>query len=215
MSQTIETGSRGAAPRRAGSMTLFTAPGFSSLADHIAMLEAGLQFDVAKVDFSTKQIEGGGHLTEISAKGYVPALVLSGGEVLTENVAILAWVADNAPDLTPKGPLGRYRLLEMLAFIASEIHKRFPAYMTAPEDGKEPIAQEIRRWLGFVADRLEHDYLFGDAFTVADAYLFVMARGAAEVGFALPEPLPAYVARIERRPAVQRALQREGIGAAH
>jgi glutathione S-transferase len=194
-------------------MTLFTAPGFSSLADHIAMLEAGLQFDVAKVDFATKQIEGGGSLTEISPKGYVPALILAGGEVLTENVAILAWVADNAPHLAPQGPLGRYRLLEMLGFIASEIHKRFPAFLAAPEEAKEPIAQEIMRWFRFIAERLEHDYLFGDTFTVADAYLFVMARGAAELGFALPEPLPDYVARIERRPAVQSALQREGIGA--
>jgi glutathione S-transferase len=194
-------------------MTLFTAPGFSSLADHIAMLEAGLQFDVAKVDFATKQIEGGGNLTEVNPKGYVPALRFAGGEVLTENVAILAWVADNAPNLAPQGHLGRYRLLEMLSFIASEIHKRFPAFLSAPDEAKEPIAEEILRWFRFIAERLDRDYLFGEAFTVADAYLFMMARGAAKLGFVLPAPLPDYVARIEMRPAVQLAFRREGIEA--
>jgi glutathione S-transferase len=195
-------------------MTLFTAPGFSSLADHIAMLEAGLQFDVAKVDFETKQIEGGGNLTEVNPKGYVPALRFADGAVLTENVAILAWVADNAPNLAPQGSLGRYRLLEMLSFIASEIHKRFPAFLSAPAESRDAIAQEILRWFRFIAERLEHDYLFGDAFTVADAYLFMMARGAAQLGFSLPAPLPDYIARIESRPAVRRAFRREGIEAA-
>ena len=192
-------------------MKLFYAPAFSSLADHIAMLEAGLQFDVVKIDIWTKQIEGGGNYTEINPTGYVPALMFDDGEVLTENVAILAWVADRAPGLAPQGHLGRYRLIEMLSFIASEIHKRFPAYLSAPDEAKEPIAQEILRWFRLLAGRLEKGYLFGDTFTVADPYLFQLARGAAELGFALPEPLPAYVARIERRPAVQATLRREGV----
>jgi glutathione S-transferase len=194
-------------------MKLYYAPGFSSLADHIAMLEAGLQFDLMKVDIWTKQIEGGGNYVDINPTGYVPALVFDDGDVLTENVAILAWVADRAPGLAPQGPLGRYRLIEMLSFIGSEIHKRFPAYLSAPEDAREPIAQEIQRWFHLLAGRLERGYLFGDRFTVADTYLFQLARGAAELGFPLPEPLPDYVARIERRPAVQAALHREGIAA--
>jgi glutathione S-transferase len=192
-------------------MKLFCAPGFSSLADHIAMLEAGIQFDVVKVDIATKQTEGGGRYTDINPKGYVPALVFDDGEVLTENVAILAWVADRAPELAPQGHLGRYRLLEMLSFIATEIHKRFPAYLTLPEDVREPIAQEILRWFRFAAARLEQGYLFGDRFTVADPYLFQLAWGGAQLGFALPEPLPGYIARIEGRPAVQAALRREGL----
>src|SRR5688572_26965224 len=112
-------------------MKLYCAPGFSSLADHIAMLEAGLQFDIVKVDISTKQLAGGGLYTDINPNGYVLALVLYDDEMLTENFAILTWVADRAPSLMPPGPLGRYRLIEMLSFIASEIHKRFPIYLAA------------------------------------------------------------------------------------
>ena len=192
-------------------MKLYSAPGFSSLADHIAMLEAGLQFDIVKVDIETKEIEGGGRYTDITPKGYVPALVFDDGEVLTENVAILAWVADHVPQLAPRGQLGRYRLIEMLSFIASEIHKRFPTYLSLPEDVREPIAQELLHWFRFAADRLQGGYLFGETFTVADPYLFQLARGAAELGFSLPDPLPDYVARIEQRPAVQAPLRREGL----
>jgi glutathione S-transferase len=190
-------------------MKLFCAPGFSSLADHIAMLEAGLPFDFVKVDFETKQIEGGGDYVAVNPKGYVPALIFDDGAVLTENVAILAWIADQAPSLAPQGHLGRHRLIEMLSFIASEIHKRFPFYLSLPEELQGPIQEDLQRWFGFLADRLEDDYLFGDAFTVADAYLFVMTRGAAELGFVLPQPLPDYLRRIDARPAVQAALRRE------
>ncbi len=192
-------------------MKLYYAPGFTSLSDHIALLEAGIQFDIVKVDIWTKEIEGGGSHTDINPTGYVPALMFDDGEVLTENAAILAWVADREPGLAPRGSLGRYRLIEMLSFIASEIHKRFPAYLSAPEEAREPIAQEILRWFGLLARKLEQGYLFGETFTVADPYLFQLARGAAELGFPLPEPLPDYVARIEQRPAVQAALRREGL----
>jgi glutathione S-transferase len=193
-------------------MRLYTAPGFSSFADHIALLEAGLAFDVTKVDIREKKVEGGGDYLGVNPTGYVPALELDGGEMLTENVAILTWVADQAPKLAPAGPLGRYRLIEMLSFIATEIHKRFPAWFAAPENAKPAIAEEIARWLGFVAGRLRGPYLFGETFTAADAYLFVMARGAAQVGFALPAQLSVYVERVKKRPAVQDALRREGLG---
>jgi glutathione S-transferase len=191
-------------------MKLYTAPGFSSFADHIALLEAGIEFDVAKVAIWEKTVDGGGDYMAVNPTGYVPALEFDDGELLTENVAILTWVADQAPRLAPGGSLGRYRLIEMLSFIATEIHKRFPAYFSAPDDAKPAIAEEIGKWLGFVAERLRSSYLFGERFTVADAYLFVMARGAAQVGFKLPAPLPAYVERIEERPSVQAALRREG-----
>jgi glutathione S-transferase len=190
-------------------MKLFCAPGFSSLADHIAMLEAGLQFDIVKVDIETGQMEGGGLYTDVNPKGYVPALVLEDGEMLTENVAILTWVADRAPNLAPPGHLGRYRLIEMLSFIASEIHKRFPIYLSAAEATQEVLRKDILRWLGFAADRLGRGYLFGDAFSAADAYLFVMARGAVELGFPVPDVFHDYISRIESRPSVQEAMRRE------
>jgi glutathione S-transferase len=191
-------------------MKLFFAPGFSSLADHIALGEAGLAFELAGVDLESKQLQDGGRYLAINPKGQVPALKFDDGEVLTENVAILAWIADRAPHLAPSGTLGRYRLLEMLSFIASEIHKRFPIYLSLPEDAREAIAADIVRWFGFVEPRLARGYLFGEAFSVADAYLFVMARGALQMEFPLGDRYREYVARIESRPAVQAALAREG-----
>jgi glutathione S-transferase len=190
-------------------MKLFFAPGYSSLADHVALLEAGFSFEIAKVDLDTKRLADGGDYLAINAKGQVPALELDDGEMLTENVAILAWVADRAPQLMPAGDLGRYRLLEMLAFIASEIHKRFPVYLSLAEGVRDPIAADIRHWFDFLSPRIERDHLFGEAFSVADAYLFVLARGALAMDFPLGDVVRDYVARIEMRPAVQAALARE------
>ena len=190
-------------------MKLFFAPGFSSLADHIALLEAGLPFEIVEVDLASKRLRDGGDYLQVNPRGQVPALMFEDGQVLTENVAILAWVADRAPHLAPPGDLGRARLLEMLSFIASEIHKRFPIYLSLPEDAQAPIGDDIVAALDFVGPRLARGYLFGDAFSVADAYLFVMARGALQMDFPLGAPLRDYVARMEARPAVQAALNRE------
>ncbi|MGY4395774.1 glutathione S-transferase [Sphingomonas sp. UYAg733] len=190
-------------------MRLFFAPEFSSLADHLALLEAGIAFDIAEVDFESKRLKDGSDYLAVNPKGLVPALQFDDGEVLTENVAILAWIADRAPHLMPPGELGRYRLLEMLGFIASEIHKRFPIYFSLPEGARETIGDEIVRWFDFLGPHLDRGYLFGEAFGVADAYLFVMARGALAMEFALGEPYRDYVARIDARPAVQAALRRE------
>ncbi|ULR47519.1 glutathione S-transferase N-terminal domain-containing protein [Rhizobium sp. K102] len=192
-------------------MKLYSAPGFTSLADHIAMLEAGIQFDLVKVDLETKRVEGGGRYLDINPTGYVPALMFDDGEVMTENVAILMWIADRAAELAPQGHLGRYRLIEMLSFIATEIHKRFPTYLALPENVREPTRQQLLHWFSFLAGRLDRGYLFGETFTVADAYLFQLAWGATHLGFPLPEPFDDYLARIEKRPAVQTALRREGL----
>ena len=194
-------------------MKLFLAPGFSSLADHIALLEAGLPFEIAPVDLASGQLAGGRAYRDVNPTGQVPALMFDDGQVLTENVAILAWIADQAPRLAPSGDLGRYRLLEMLAFIASEIHKRFPIYLSLPDEAGAPVARDIARWFDFVAPRLARGHLFGEAFSVADAYLFVMARGALQLGFPLGAPFQDYVARIEARPAVRAALEREAASA--
>jgi glutathione S-transferase len=193
-------------------MKLYLAPGACSLADHIAMHEAGLAFDRVRVDLATKRTEDGGDFLQVNPKGYVPALTLDDGQALTENIAILSWVADRAPELAPSGELGRIRLLEMLAFIATELHKPFVRSMFPTSDAEKEAAQAIlRRRLAFVAEGMPGDYLFGDEVSVADAYLYVMLRWARMQGLDLPEPLPAFVERMNARPAVRLALQHEGL----
>ena len=193
-------------------MKLYLTPGACSLADHIAMHEAGLAFDRIRVDLETKRTEDGRDFTEINAKGYVPALVLDDGQLLTENVAILSWVADRDPKLAPSGDLGRTRLIEMLAFIATELHKPFGRFFFPTSDVEKQAAEDtIRKRLDFLAGRLRGDYLFGTQFSVADAYLYVMLRWARMKGLDLAEPLPAFVERMNARPAVRLALQHEGL----
>lgn len=173
------------------------------------MLEANLEFELAEVDLDTKLLADGGDYLDINPRGQVPALLFDDGRLLTENAAILAWIADRAPQLAPAGAFGRYRLLEMLGLIATEIHKRFPISLSLPDDARQPVADEILRWFKFCSERLAHGFLLGDAFTVADAYLFVMARGAVQMDMPLDDRLRDYIVRIDARPAVQAALQRE------
>jgi glutathione S-transferase len=190
-------------------MKLYFAPEFSSLADHIALLEAGFDVEISPVDIETKALHDGGSFLSINPTGMVPALVFDDGEVLTENLAILSWVADRAPQLAPSGLLGRYRLLEMLSFIASEIHKRFPIWLALQEPARSSVEADILRSFRLLATRVRKGALFGNTFGVADAYLFVMARGALNLGLPLGGDYHDYVARIEARPAVQQALFQE------
>ncbi len=193
-------------------MKLYLTPGACSLADHIALHEAGLTFDPVRVDLATKRTEDGGDYTKINPKGYVPALVLDDGQVLTENIAILSWVADRAPALAPDGELGRIRLIELLAFIATELHKPFVrSFFPTSDADKEAAEGMIRRRLAFVAERMPGDFLFGDEVSAADAYLYVMLRWARMQGLDLPQPLAAFVERMNARPAVRQALQHEGL----
>jgi glutathione S-transferase len=194
-------------------MKLYYAPGACSLADHIALHEAGLLFDRVKVDLKGHATEDGRDYRTINPKGYVPALQFDDGQVLTENIAILSWVADQAPALAPKGPLARYRLLEMLAFISTEIHKGFkPFFKPGATDAEKAEAGEtIGKRLKLVADNLKGDYLFGDGVSVADAYLFVMLTWAGKNALPLPDPLPAFLRRMAARPAVKLALRHEGL----
>jgi glutathione S-transferase len=194
-------------------MKLYFAPGACSLADHIAMHEAGLAFDRVKVDTKTKRTEDGRDYLTINPKGYVPALEFDDGEVLTENIAILSVVADKAPQLTPEGKFGHFRLLETLAFISTEIHKAFKPFFKpdATEAEKQAAGEMLGKRFGYIAGQMKGDYLFGSRFTVADAYLFVMCLWAQKNGLSLPDPLPAFVARMKGRPAVKLALQHEGL----
>jgi glutathione S-transferase len=195
-------------------MILYLTPGACSLADHIALHEAKLPFDRVKVDLKTHTTEDGRDYLTINPKGYVPALQFDDGGVLTENLAILAWVADQAPALAPAGDLGRYRLLEALAFISTEIHKAFKPFFkpAAGEGEKAEAGAAIGKRLEFLGRRMEGDYLFGSQASVADAYLFVMLTWAKMNGLALPDPLPAFFDRMRARPAVRLAFEHEGLG---
>ena len=168
-------------------MKLYIAPGACSQADHIALNEAGMEFDTVKVDIPTRKTEDGGEVTEINGKGYVPALAFEDGEVLTENAAILAWVAQERPELAPEGPRGLVRLVEMLSFIGSEIHKPFiRAFVPTSDEDGEAARETIAGRFDWLAGRLAGPYLFGERFTTADAYLFVMLGWAAQMGMTCP-----------------------------
>src|SRR4029079_16972343 len=122
-------------------MKLYYSPGACSLADHIALHEAGMEFELVKVDLKTHKLEDGRSFFDINPKGYVPALQFDDGEVLTENVAILSFIAARHPALDAPGELGRYRLLEMLAYISSEVHKAFhPLFDPAATDAEKKTA---------------------------------------------------------------------------
>ncbi len=194
-------------------MILYFAPGACSLADHIALHEANLEFDRVKVDLRSHTTEDGRDFTAINPKGYVPALTLDGGELLTENLAILAWVADKAPALAPKGELGRYRLLETLAFISTEVHKSFKPFFTpsATDAEKQKAGETITKKLKLLAEKVDGGYLFGPDVSVADAYLYVMLMWARKTKVEIPHPLLGFFDRMNERVAVKLALQHEGL----
>lgn len=193
-------------------MKLYIFPGACSLADHLALKEAGMSFDCVKVDLATRRTEDGSDYLAINAKGYVPALEFDDGQVLTENVAILDWIAQRCPRMGLEGELGRTRMLEMLGFISTEVHKQFGRIYRPSSDAEKAAAIErlgVRfEWL---ATQLKGDFLFGAQITVADAYLYVTLLWANMLGVALPDRLQAYKNRLDARPAVQEVLRNEGL----
>ncbi len=194
-------------------MKLYFSPGACSLADHIALHEGGFKFDHIKVDLKTKKTENGEDYTAINPKGYVPALALDDDAVLTENVAILAWIADQSSALAPTGNgLGKYRLLEMLAFISTEIHKQFkPFFANGTDEAKEAARKAITQRVEFLQKNMKGDFLFNDM-SVADCYLFTMLTWMNGPKVGIKHGLDGYFAKIKARPSVQKAMQHEGIG---
>ena len=194
-------------------MILYYSPGACSLASHIALHDAGQKFDLVKVDLRTHRLNDGRAFTDINPKGYVPALQLDNGEILTENIAVLSMIADGYPALMPPGALGRSRLMEMLAYISTEIHKSYrPLFSPDATDGEKSKASSlIAKNLEFMATQLKGSYLFGEDATVADAYLFVMLRWANKHGIAVPGALAGFSKRMLSRPTVQAALHHEGL----
>jgi glutathione S-transferase len=191
-------------------MKLYYAPNACSLSDHIALMDVGAKFEIEAVDLRTKRTQSGADFRDINPKGYVPALVLDGGEIITENIAVLDWIAEQYPTLRPQGALGHTRLLEMLTFISTEIHGAYkPLWHDAGEAEKEKAREMVAKQLKFAATQMRGDYLFGDKMSVADCYLFVMIRWAEKFGIAVPETLLRLQWRMEARPSVQAAIAQE------
>ena len=200
-------------------MKLYYSPGACSLSPHIVLAESGLPFELDKVDFSSMRSERGADFSKVNPKGYVPVIQLDDGELLTEGSAIVQYIADQVPKkkLAPAaGTMARYRLQEWLNFIATELHKGFSPLFNSkiPEDMRAKTIERLSSRLDFAAKRLEgRNYLMGDEFTVADAYLFTILRWAPGVNLDLSRwpPLVNYQERIAERPAVQQALEEEGL----
>lgn len=193
-------------------MKLYYSPLACSLADHIALLEAGVLFEREAVDLRTKRTASGADFTELTRKGYVPVLVLDGGEILTENVAVLDWIASQYPALRANGPLGRTRTIEALTYISTEIHRAFkPMWHQGDAEEKAKAVQKIAALLELPAASLKTDYLFGDIPGVADFYLFIMLLWARRFRVPTPTSFEALRVRMTGRPAVRAAMEHEGL----
>jgi len=201
-------------------MKLFMKPGACSLASHIVLREVGARFDLDPVDTVQRTTSTGADFTRINPKGYVPALELENGDILTEGAAILQYIADTHPGsrLAPEpGTVARARLQEYLNYTASELHKSFGPYFHPGHDdaAKQTAGKSVAGKFDYVeslfADGRAH--LLGTDFSVADAYLFVVSNWANFVGIDLtPWPkLSAFLARVAARPSVRAALAAEGL----
>lgn len=200
-------------------MKLYYSPGACSLSPHIVLHEAGLPFTPVLASTKSKKLQDGTDFNTINAKGYVPVLELDDGQRLTEGPAIVQWIADQAPakNLAPAaGTLARYRLMEWLNFVTSEVHKAFsPLFNPAiNEEAKAVYRERLKGRYAYIDTQLAgKQYLMGDTFTVADAYLYTCTRwcGFAKVDIAGFTNLEAYMARVAARPAVQAAIKAEGL----
>jgi glutathione S-transferase len=203
-------------------MKLYYMPSACSQASNIALREAGLKFELVKVDRHTKKAADGLDFNLVNPKGYVPALTVDSGETLTENVTVLQYIADQSPAAKlapPFGTMERYRLMEWLSFINSEVHKSFTPmfHKDAGEAVREYALGVLNKRLDYVQRALgSRTFLMGEQFTVADCYLFTVLSWAPFVKLDLgkwPE-LKRYVDRIHARPHVIEALTAEGLKAA-
>ncbi len=200
-------------------MKLYYAPGACSLSPHIALLEAGLPYDLVKVDLRAKKLENGDDYLQVNPKGQVPALGLDNGEVVTEGVVIIQMIADQARDkqLAPgRDTAERYKLQEWLNFITTELHKNFsPLFQPAiPDEVKTFFRDRLMSKFKYIDSQLAgRDYLMGNQFTVADGYLFVMLAWADRLNLDVSglSNLTAYKARVAARPKVKEALTKEGL----
>ena len=199
-------------------MKLYYSPGACSQAPHILLHETGLDHDAARVDLKAKTLEDGSDFLKVNPKGAVPALQLDSGEVLTENAIILQYLGDRAswPEvLPPLGDFRRYRVLEIVNFITTELHKRFGFLFSrdASEEIKRLVANELGQKLDYIDQRLgDGPFLFGDDLTLPDPYLFVITGWAEKlIGLEQWPNLSAFRERMKQRPSVRHVLRFEGL----
>jgi glutathione S-transferase len=200
-------------------MKLYFSPGACSLAPHLVLREVGAQFELERVDNKAKKTASGADFWQINPKGYVPVLELDDGQRLTEAPALLQYIADQHPQagLVPAhGSFDRYRVVEWLNFITSEVHKNFGALFKAntPEDYKPVAKENLSKRYAYLEEHLaNHQYLHGEKFGIADAYLFVVTNWLHRVGMDVSKwpNVKAYWERIAARPKVQEAMQVEGL----
>jgi glutathione S-transferase len=199
-------------------MILYYSPGACSQAPHILLHETGLAHDARRVDLKSHTLEDGSSYYDINPKGAVPALQLDSGEVLTENAVILQYIGDRAgwPEvLPPLGDFRRYRVLELVNFISTELHKRFGFLFNsnATDEFKEFVKGDLRKKLSWIDERLgEGPFLMGEDLTLPDAYLFVMVRWTDKMlGLGEWPNLRAFYERMLQRDSVRNVLRFEGL----
>jgi glutathione S-transferase len=197
-------------------MKLYYTPGACSLSPHIVAEEAGIPLELEKVDLREHKTQTGEDYYKINPKGYVPALELDDGSILTEGPAIVQYLADQKPASNlapPHGTIGRYRLMEWLTFINSELHKSFsPLFGNGSDEAKNEAKTKIAKRFAYADSILaEYDYLLGNTFSIADAYLFVTTNWATAMEIELPTHLASFRKRVLARPKVQAALIAEGL----
>jgi glutathione S-transferase len=198
-------------------MKLYYSPGACSLATDIVLHEGGFSPDLVKVDLKSKHTEAGADFWTVNPKGYVPALVLDDGQLLTENVAILQYLASLVPRLLPQEGMAKWRGIEWLAYVSTELHKAYKPLFdpSASEEQKKKAKDTVARRLTLLEERLSNaEFVVGDDFSVVDAYLFVMLRWAQQQGIPVPSALTRYAERLSSRPSVRAALVGEGLSAA-
>jgi glutathione S-transferase len=196
-------------------LKLYFSPGACSLAAHIALIESGLPYDTEHVDLRSRITSDGADYRLINAKHYVPALELDDGEILTENIAILSYIAHESGRLSPPHGLLHWRVLEATAFIATEIHKGFkPLFNPAVSEEDKAAAKKLltARFTVLAQDLGDGPCLFGEHPMIADCYLFVMLMWAHEkFKLRLPPALDSYYQHLRDHPSVRQALEDEGL----
>ncbi|MES0880136.1 glutathione binding-like protein [Roseibium sp. SCP14] len=204
-------------------MKLFYKPGACSMAAHILLNEAGASYQLEKVDTDAGTTETGAAYESTNPRGYVPALQFEDGQVLTENVAVLHWISEQFPELSPRAvdnPLQRFRQLELLSFLSSELHKAFSPYFSGKQFSQSEQAANLAKLNAKISqfDKLldaDGPFLLGNTFSVVDAYAFVILNWSNFIGVSLADwpRIESYVAGIGQRPATQKAMEEEGLAA--